>query len=124
MIYLKNKGRSRVLISCMAVLLVFIFVLPQNKYSNSAVKASEGQRAGVQEKAAEENGTSSAVDFFLDVRAGFGGKPVIPDPAKTDGKVSVSLLSRKNVDKVYDSFCKFLCNRGYDRRVWSCIIYN
>jgi len=60
MIYLKNKGRSRVLISCMAVLLVFIFVLPQNKYSNSAVKASEGQRAGVQEKAAEENGTSSA----------------------------------------------------------------
>ncbi len=103
MIYLKNKGRSRVLMSCMAVLLAFIIILLQDKCCNSAVTASEGQRAGVQEKAAEENGTSSAGDFFLDVRAGFGGKPVIPDPAKTDGKVSVSLLSRKNIDKVYDN---------------------
>ncbi|MCI9077839.1 MAG: hypothetical protein HFH68_02785 [Lachnospiraceae bacterium] len=100
----KNKGKGRSLIYCTVFLPVFIFisVFLQNKCSNSAVTASEEQSAGVQEEAAEGNGTSSTEDFFLDVRAGFGGKPVIPDPAKTDGKVSISLLSRKNVDKVYN----------------------
>jgi len=86
MIYLKNKGRSRVLMSCMAVLLAFIIILLQDKCCDSAVMDNEEQ--------------NTSGDFFLDVRAGFGGKPVIPDPAKTDGKVSISLLSWKNINKI------------------------
>ena len=86
MIYLKNKERSRVLMSCMAVLLAFIVILLQDKCCDSAVMYNEEQ--------------NTSGDFFLDVRAGFGGKPVIPDPAKTDGKVSISLLSWKNINKI------------------------
>ena len=103
--YFKNCGNcgiSRIITPCIVILLAFSAVLLQGRCCGSAVTGSAVQGTDMQDN---DTNTTDGKDItgsgecLLDVRVGFGGKPVIPDPAKTDGKVSISLLSKKNVEK-------------------------
>jgi len=102
--YFKNYGISRIITSCVVILLAFAAVLLQGKCCGSAVTGSAVQGTDAQDNitnTTDGKDITGSGECLLDVRVGFGGKAVIPDPAKTDGKVSVSLLSKKNVKKVY-----------------------
>ena len=102
--YFKNYGISRIITSCVVILLAFAAVLLQGKCCGSAVTGSAVQGTDAQDNitnTTDGKDITGSGEFLLDVRVGFGGKPVIPDPAKTDGKVSVSLLSCDNAEKVY-----------------------
>ena len=102
--FFKGNGKGRIIISCVMVLLAFSAILLQSRCCGSAVTGSAVQGTDIQDNTTNttdgKDNTGSG-ECLLDIRVGFGGKPVIPDPAKTDGKVSVSLLSKKNVKEVY-----------------------
>lgn len=101
--YFKNCGISRIITPCLVILLAFSAVLLQGKCCGSAVTGSAVHGTDMQDNAAnttDGKDITGSGECLLDVRVGFGGKPVIPDPAKTDGKVSISLLSKKNVKEV------------------------
>ncbi len=102
--YFKNYGRSRIITPCIVILLAFSAVLLQGKCCGSAVTGSAIQSTDTQDSitnTTDGKDITGSEECLLDVRVGFGGKPVIPDPAKTDGKASVSLLSLDNAKKVY-----------------------
>ncbi len=102
--FFKGNGKGRIIMSCVMVLLALSAILLQSKCCDSAVTGSAVQGTDAQDNitnTTDGKDITGSGECLLDVHVGFGGKPVIPDPAKTDGKVSVSLLSKKNVKKVY-----------------------
>ena len=102
--FFKGNGKGRIIMSCVMVFLALYAILLQGRCCGSAVTGSAVQGTDTQDNTTNTTGgrdITGSGECFLDVRVGFGGKAVIPDPAKTDGKVSVSLLSKKNVKKVY-----------------------
>ena len=112
--HFKDRGKRGIVISCIGVFMAFIVGLSQYQCFCNAFARSEktdtdietgtdkdiNQNTDIQD-AGDGNENSGSIECFLDVRVGFGGKAVIPDPAKTDGRVFVSLLSKKNVKEVY-----------------------
>ncbi len=100
--YFKNYGVSRIITPCIVILLALSAILLQSKCCGSAVTGSAVQGTDAQDNitnTTDSKDITGSGECLLDVRVGFGGKAVIPDPAKTDGKVSISLLSKKNVEK-------------------------
>ena len=84
--------------------MAFIAVLSQHKYCDSAIINSKIQSTAIKDNdSAAIKDSYSSESCFLDVSVGFGEKVVIPDPAKTDGKVSISLFSKKDVKKICDA---------------------
>lgn len=100
--YFRNNGKSRIIISCAVFFMAFITVLLQYKFCDSAIIDSEIQNTIIKDSAESKEGYSSD-NCFLNVRVGFSEKVVIPDPAKTDGKVSISLCSKKSIEKICDA---------------------
>ncbi len=101
--FFKDNGKGRIIMSCVMVLLAFSAILLQGRCCGSAVTGSAVQGTDTQDNTTnttDGRDITGSGECFLDIRDGFGGKPVIPDPAKTDGKVSISLLSKKNVKEV------------------------
>ena len=105
--HFKCRGKRGIVISCIGVFMAFIVGLSQYQCFCNAFARSEktdtdiNQNTDIQD-AGDGNGNPGSMECFLDVRVGFGRKVVIPDPAKTDGKVSISLLSDKDIIKVYE----------------------
>ena len=102
--FFKGNGKGRIIMSCVMVFLALYAILLQGRCCGSAVTGSAVQGTDAQDNitnTTDGKDITGSGEFLLDVRVGFGGKPVIPDPAKTDGKVSVSLLSCDNAEKVY-----------------------
>ena len=99
--YFRNSGKSRIIIYGAVVFIAFIAVLSQHKSCDSAIIDSEIQNTTMKDSTKSKDGYSSE-DCFIDVCVGFSEKVVIPDPAKTEGKVSISLCSKKSIEKICD----------------------